>query len=96
MHLGCILLKTAAISVADRGGPKETWSTTAGALRMDYANNLDIVDSNFEGNGYGIRVGGGESIRITGNDIEGTAGPGVMATACSGLTVADNYFESES
>ena len=49
----------AAVSVADRGGPKETWSTTAGALRMDYANNLDIVDSNFEGNGYGIRVGGG-------------------------------------
>jgi hypothetical protein len=42
---------------------------------MDYANNLDIVDSNFEGNGYGLRVGGGASIRITGNDIGAFAIP---------------------
>ena len=62
---------------------------------MNYANNLDIVDSNFEGNGFGIFIGGGESIRITGNDIEGTGGPGVHITAASGVTIEANYFESE-
>ena len=53
------------------------------------------MDCNFEGNGYGIFVGGGESIRITGNDIEGTAGAGIHASTVSGLTISGNYFESE-
>jgi parallel beta-helix repeat protein len=77
------------------GGDEVKGNTLAGAIRMNYANNLDIINSNFEGNGYGIFIGGGESIRITGNDIEGTGGPGVHITAASGVTIADNYFESE-
>ena len=40
-------------------------------------------------------MGGGESIRITGNDLEGTAGAGVHASGVSGLTISGNYFESE-
>ena len=41
------------------GGPSSLYPAgqkgnyNAGGIRMDYANNLDIVDSNFEGNGYG-------------------------------------------
>ena len=83
------------------GGPSHLYPAgskgdfKAGAIRMDYANNLDIVNSNFEGNGYGIFLGGGESIRITGNDIEGTAGAGVHLSCVSGVTVSGNYFESE-
>jgi hypothetical protein len=72
---------------------KDKWSDLAGGLRADYANNLDIVDSNFEGNGYGIKLGGGASVRVVGNDMEATAGPGVMAAAVSGLTISNNYFE---
>ena len=30
-----------------------------------------------------------------GNDIEGTAGPGVHLSAATGVTVSGNYFESE-
>jgi parallel beta-helix repeat protein len=70
-------------------------SPLAGGVRMNYANNLDIVDCNFEGNGYGIFVGGGESVRIAGNDIEGTAGAGVHISTVSGVTISGNYFESE-
>ena len=83
------------------GGPAHLYPSgqkgnfLAGGVRMEYANNLDIIDSNFEGNGYAIFVGGGESIRISGNDIEGTAGAGIHVTSVSGLTIEGNYFESE-
>lgn len=47
-----------------------------------------------EGNGWGISLFDGMNIDISGNCIEGSGGPAVIAGGTSGLRIADNYFET--
>jgi parallel beta-helix repeat protein len=53
-----------------------------------------IQDNIMEGNGWGISLFDGMNIDISGNCIEGTGGPAVIAAGTSGLRVSANYFES--
>lgn len=58
------------------------------------ANNIDVIDSIFEGNtGLGIYISGGMQINIEGNVLEGNGGPGIIIFGAKGVQIASNYFE---
>ena len=67
----------------------------AGAIYVtNAANNIDIINNQMEGNGWGISMFDGMNINIAGNCIEGSGGPAVIGGGTSGLTITANYFES--
>lgn len=59
------------------------------------ANNIDVVDSIFEGNiGTGMYASGGAQYSIMGNVLEGNGGPGIIIFGAEGVSVTSNYFEA--
>ena len=67
-------------------------------LYLDLAvNAINVVDSQFEANGelgIGVIINGGAMVRLSGNCIEGMAGPGIIANQVDALTIQANYFEA--
>jgi hypothetical protein len=60
----------------------------------DQCNNVDLTGSNFYGNTLPVIVEDGAQILISGNVIEGSQGPAIIASSIYGLTISSNYFES--
>lgn len=59
------------------------------------ANNIDVLDSIFEGNtGTGIYMSGGAQYNVDGNVLEGNGGPGIIVFGAEGVTISSNYYES--
>ena len=59
------------------------------------ANNIDVIDSIFEGNvGVGIYVSGGAQLLFSGNVMEGNGGPGIIVFGAMGVEISSNYFEA--
>eukprot|EP01052_Picozoa_sp_SAG31_P003315 SAG31_NODE_126_length_23665_cov_6.178987_10_plen_394_part_00 len=53
-----------------------------------------MTNSFFENsNGVGIALMEGEQATLSGNSIEGTDGPGIIASCIKGLSIMNNYFE---
>jgi parallel beta-helix repeat protein len=66
-----------------------------GLHTFNSANNIDVVDSIFEGNtGTGIYMSGGAQYNIIGNVLEGNGGPGIIVFGAEGVTISSNYYES--
>ena len=63
-----------------------------GIFVTNSANSIIIRDNAMEGNGWGISMADGMNIDVSGNCIEGTGGPAIIAGGTSGLRVAANYF----
>ena len=66
-------------------------------LYLDLAvNSINVLDSMFEANGelgVGMIINGGAMVRLSGNCLEGLAGPGIIANQVDALTIQGNYFE---
>ena len=72
------------------------WSGNGVGLHTyNSANNIDVVDSIFEGNtGVGLYCSGGAQYSIIGNVLEGNGGPGIILFGTEGTMIQSNYFES--
>ena len=57
-------------------------------------NNIDITGNNFYGNHLPLVVEDGAQIQISGNVIEGSQCPAIVAASVYGLLISSNYFES--
>ena len=59
------------------------------------ANNIDVIDSVFEGNvGVGIFASGGAQLLYSGNVLEGNGGPGIIVFGAMGVEIVSNYYEA--
>ena len=67
-------------------------SNYIGLVVITADNNVEIEDCIFVDGVVGIYIGGGAQVRVSGCDIEGNAGPGVIVFGCRGLALEDNYF----
>lgn len=58
------------------------------------ANNIDVINSLFEGNGGpAVYFSAGAQINVEGNVMEGNNGPAIVAMGSRGLNIVGNYFE---
>lgn len=70
------------------------WLSAAPEADQIWNNQVVVTNSNFEWNGIGIAIDAGDDVLISGNDIEGHGGPGIVAAGVWGLTVFGNYYEA--
>ena len=72
----------------------ELESNYIGVVVTDADNNVQVERCVVVDNVVGIFIDGGLGVRVSGCDIEGNAGPGVMVFQTRVLTIDSNYFEA--